>query len=186
MRPTILWTLFVLLCATPAAAQVNSRWYLGATFGSNRVTNDDTDTGSVGAAGVTIGMRLNPIVSFEIDVNQGFGMLSRNEGLHLFAPPGSPREIRRFGVYQRLTGITPRPSRQGRLARPHAEQSLSPFVGVSGVWYRERHVITNLRILTASIEPPIALTITSIRAIAGAARRGHCRSPATESASLRD
>lgn len=96
------------LSSTSAFAQASGRFYAGATLGSNIVTADPIDTSAVSAAGGSFGVRLTPALSVELDVDRGFGELSRTyEGIggrrHLPSPGAAALQARRHAVQQGQT-----------------------------------------------------------------------------------
>lgn len=104
MRTALATVLVLAAVVSPAAAQVDSRWYAGGAAGTSRIEADDVK-GSSPTAGAVIGLRLTPGFSVEADVSRGFRRVSRTyEGTSIsFAGPAATRaEIERQAVHRRF------------------------------------------------------------------------------------
>jgi outer membrane protein with beta-barrel domain len=153
MRVTAAIAATCILWSSSVSAQVASRVYAGAAFGAHTVSADDVETGSLPAAGGTIGIRLTPAWSVQLDASPGFGELSRtHEGIGVsFAGPGSTREeIERLGVLQRFEHRwTPRFgwSAVAVWRGPGPRRvTAALFAGVASTHYRMAEKVTTLRI----------------------------------------
>jgi hypothetical protein len=105
MRKTAIVLVLIGVCATPAAAQPASRWYLGATAGATNVITDKVVGGGVNSAGVLAGLRITSGLAIEVEASRGLGNRSHEMvGWRIsYAGPNSSREeIERMAVTERI------------------------------------------------------------------------------------
>jgi hypothetical protein len=127
--------------------------YAGAALAMQYVTADDVNSAEISSAGAVVGVRLTPTFSIEIEVNRGFGALSRiYSGTFVsFADPGESREeIERLAVtMQSDTRWTPgfgwAVLAMWRSTKP-ARVGTAAFAGITSPHYEERRTLTVLDI----------------------------------------
>src|SRR5688572_14774301 len=90
-----------MFCSTTAFAQPVHRLYIGGSVSIVHVNADEVDARGTSAVGTSIGLRLTPAFSVEVEASQGLGELSRvySGKFVSFAGPGASREeIERLAV----------------------------------------------------------------------------------------
>lgn len=141
------------LCSTTAFAQPPGRWYAGGSASTLRVSADEVEAGGTSSVGASVGFRLLPGFSLELEANQGFGELSRiySGKFVSFAGPGATREeIERLAVtMQSDTRWRPRFGWSVLAvlqSTGSARVGVGLFAGVTNTRYDERTTLTVLDI----------------------------------------
>lgn len=176
MRRTIVIAVIVSGAACSASAQTaGTRWYGGAALNGDRISQENTNPKVLPSASIVAGVNLTRSFGLEIQLDSGFGELSRiYEGTSVsFAPAGSSRdEIDRLAATARYERYA-RPGLGGsilavwRVPNP-GRVSASVFLGATHITYKEREAITTLTV-PPGIDPdnrslaPLRNTVTARR-----------------------
>ena len=101
MRQLAMAVCFALLGSTAAYGQTASRFHVGATFGTQRISADEVDAGGTSSVGALFGFWLTPGFGIEVEATGGLGEASRvySGPFVSFAGPEATREeIERLAV----------------------------------------------------------------------------------------